>query len=82
MLCAKFRLLPSVNWLLYLIHRQIDTHLSDIQRIERLLLLVMIDFVWVYNVGDYVHRNLKEIKIKKHGKKANSIFRYGLDIVS
>ena len=49
---------------------------------ERLLLLVMIAFVWVYNVGDYVHRNIKEIKIKKHGKKAKSIFRYGLDIVS
>ena len=59
-----------------------DTHLSDIQRIEKLLLLVMIAFVWVYNVGDYVHRNIKEIKIKKHGKKAKSIFRYGLDIVS
>ena len=59
-----------------------DTHLSDIQRIEKLLLLVMIAFVWVYNVGDYVHRNIKEIKLKKHGKKAKSIFRYGLDIVS
>ena len=36
---------------------------------ERLLLLVMIAFVWGYNVGDYLHRNIKEFKIKKHGKK-------------
>ena len=59
-----------------------DTHLSDIQRVKRLLLLVMIAFVWVYNVGDYVHQKIKKIKVKKHGRKAKSIFRYGLDIVS
>ena len=59
-----------------------DTHLYDIQRVERLLLLVMIAFVWVYNVGNFVHQKIREIKVKKHGRKAKSIFRYGLDIVS
>ena len=59
-----------------------DTHLVDMERIEKLLLLVMMAFVWCYNVGEFVHRNLKPIKIKKHGRKAVSIFRYGLDIVT
>lgn len=59
-----------------------DTHLADIERIEKLLYLVMIAFAWSYNVGEYVHRNIKEIAIKKHGRKEKSIFRYGLDIIS
>ena len=59
-----------------------DTHLTDLQRIEKLLLLVMIAFVWCYDVGEYVHRNIREITVKTHGRKAKSIFRYGLDIVT
>lgn len=34
-----------------------DAHLSDIKRIEKLLLLVMMAFVWCYNIGEFV--NLK-----------------------
>ena len=59
-----------------------DTHLTDLQRIEKLLLIVMIAFVWCYDVGEYVHRNIREITVKTHGRKAKSIFRYGLDIVT
>ena len=59
-----------------------DTHLSDIERIEKLLLIVMMAFVWCYNIGEFVHRNLKPIRILKHGRKAKSIFRYGLDILT
>jgi hypothetical protein len=58
------------------------THLVDIKRIEKLLLLVMIAFVWCYKVGIYLHKNVKKIKIKKHGRKAKSIFKYGLNHVS
>ena len=46
-----------------------------------MLLLVMIAFMWCYNVGEYAHRNIREIKVKKHGRKAKNISRYGLDIV-
>ena len=56
------------------------THLSDIERIEKLLLIVMMAFVWCCNIGVFVHRNLKAIRILQHGQKAKSIFRYGLDI--
>jgi hypothetical protein len=59
-----------------------QTHLKDLERIEKLLLLVSIAFVWAYKVGDYIHTNLKEIKIKKHQRKAISVFKYGLDYLA
>ena len=54
------------------------THLQQIERIEKLILLVMIAFVWCYKVGIHLHQNIKAITIKKHGRKAISIFKYGL----
>jgi len=59
-----------------------DTRLTDIERIVKLLLLVMMAFLWCYNIGEFVNQNLKSIRILKHGRKAKSIFRYGLDIVA
>ncbi len=53
------------------------THLQEIQRLEKLILLVMIAFVWSYKVGIYLHQ-LNPIQIKKHGRKAKSIFKCGL----
>lgn len=58
------------------------THLSDIKRIEKLILLVMIAFVWAYKVGIYIHQNIKPITIKKHGRKAKTIFKTGLDYLT
>ena len=58
------------------------THLTEIERIEKLLLLVMIAFVWSYKVGIYLHQNIKEITIKKHGRKAITIFKYGLSYIA
>ena len=58
------------------------THLSDIDRIEKLILLVMIAFVWAYKVGIYIHQKIKAIKIKKHGRKAKTIFKLGLDFLT
>lgn len=57
------------------------THLQDIQRIEKLVLLVMIAFVWCYKVGIHLHQ-IKPIAIKKHGRKAKSIFKYGLSFLA
>lgn len=59
-----------------------DTHLTNIERVEKLLLLVMMAFVWCYNIGEFVNLNIKPIRILKHGRRAKSIFRYGLDIVT
>jgi hypothetical protein len=55
------------------------THLTDIERIEKLFSIVMLAFAWAYVVGDYLDKNIKPIKIKKHGRREKSIFRYGLD---
>ena len=57
-------------------------HLQDTDRIRKLLLLVMIAFVWCYKVGIHLHNNIKPIIIKKHGRKAKSIFKYGLSYVA
>jgi len=59
-----------------------DTHLTDIERIEKLFALVMVAFTWAYVVGDYLHKYVKPIKVKKHGNKAKSIFKYGLTYIA
>lgn len=55
------------------------THLQDILRIEKLVLLVILAFVWCYKIGIYLHHNIRPIKVKKHGRRAKSIFKYGLN---
>lgn len=59
-----------------------DTHLIHHDRIARLIMLVMIAFVWCYKIGDHIDTKICPIKIKKHGRRAVSIFRYGLDYLS
>lgn len=58
-----------------------NTHLQDIERIQKLVLLVMVAFVCCYKVGIYLNL-ISPIKIKKHGRKAKSIFKYGLDYIA
>jgi len=58
-----------------------DTHLTDPNRIAKLIALVCVAFVWVYLVG--IDRNASTpIKIKKHGRRAYSLFKYGLVFVT
>lgn len=59
-----------------------DTHLTDLERISKLLCLLCIAFALAYLVGVYRHSHIKQIKIKKHGRKAYSFFRYGLNYVA
>jgi len=58
-----------------------NTHLQDIKRIEKLVLLIMVAFLWCYKVGIYLNQ-IRPIKIKKHGRMAKSIFKYGLDYIA
>lgn len=58
------------------------THLTDIDRIKKLILLVMIAFVWAYKLGIYIHLNIKPIIVKKHGRRAKTIFKTGLDYIT
>ncbi|MDZ4204091.1 MAG: IS4 family transposase, partial [Bacteroidales bacterium] len=54
-----------------------DTHLNDMERVAKLVSLILVAFVWAYKVGIYLDQ-ICPIKIKKHGRRAKSIFKYGL----
>ena len=41
----------------------------------------MIAFMWCYKVGIYLHA-IMPVKIKAHGRKAKSIFKYGLNHIA
>jgi hypothetical protein len=58
------------------------THVTDQKRLEKLFMIVMIALVWCYKIGDYVDENIKPIKIKKHQRKAFSVFKYGLNYLN
>ncbi|MGA7955274.1 MAG: IS4 family transposase [Gloeobacterales cyanobacterium] len=54
------------------------THLKDRERLSRMIALLTIALCWAFRTGEWLAQQ-KPIKIKKHGRKAKSIFRYGFD---
>lgn len=59
-----------------------DTHITTLDRIKKLLVLLAIAFAWAHKTGEWRHETIKKIKIKKHGRLAVSYFRYGLDFMA
>lgn len=59
-----------------------DTHLNDIERIEKLFALVIIAFTWAYLVGIFLHEQIKPIRMLKNGRMAKSYFKYGLTFIA
>ncbi len=59
-----------------------DSHVRSRERMANLFSIVMIAYLWCYLVGIYIHENIKEIKVLHHGKKAKSLFKYGLEHIS
>jgi len=59
-----------------------DTHLIEPNRIEKLLTVVMLAFTWAYIVGVFLNNNIKPIRILKHGRRAKSFFKYGLEYIA
>lgn len=57
-----------------------DTHIIDYERIKKLFALLAIAFCWAHKTGEWRHE-FRPIKIKKHGRPAISLFRYGLDYI-
>lgn len=55
-----------------------STHLTDPERLSKLLALLSLALCWVFLAGEWLHQ-LKPLSIKKHGRKAKSLFRYGFD---
>jgi hypothetical protein len=59
-----------------------DTHLTDLSRIEKLFSIVMVAFAWAYVVGVFACEKLKPVRILKNGRRAKSLFKYGLEIIA
>jgi hypothetical protein len=59
-----------------------NTHLTDLERIEKLFTIVMLAFTWAYVVGVYINDYIKPIRILKHGRKAKSLLKYGLEHIA
>jgi hypothetical protein len=59
-----------------------DTHLTQLDRIERLFAVMILAFTWAYLVGIYKHSMIKPIRMLKHGRKAKSLLKYGLEEIA
>ena len=55
-----------------------QTHLTQLERIRKLVALLALAFTWAHLVGIWLAQQ-KPLKIKKHGYPEQSLFRYGLD---
>ncbi len=55
-----------------------ETHLTKPERISQLLGVLTLALCWCLRVGEWLHDH-KPIALKKHGRRAKSLFRYGLD---
>lgn len=54
------------------------THVTEPERLEKLLALLCLAFVWAYTAGEWLHEQAP-IPVKKHGRLAESVFRLGFD---
>lgn len=55
-----------------------STHFQDSERLSQLVALMTLALCWAVRTGEWLNQ-LNPIKVKKHGRKQTSIFRYGLD---
>ncbi len=55
-----------------------STHLRDPERLSKVLVLLTLALCWAHRTGEWLTEQ-KPLTIKKHGRKAKSIFRYGFD---
>ncbi len=55
-----------------------ETHMTAPERLSTLMALLALAFCWAHLTGEWLQEQ-NPIEIKKHGRKARSIFRYGLD---
>ena len=55
-----------------------DTHMTNPERISKLVAVLATAFCWAHKVGEWLHE-AKPIRLKTHQRPAKSIFRYGFD---
>lgn len=59
-----------------------DTHITDPERIRKLVALLSLALVWCYKLGIKHDVCFEPIEIKKHGYKQCSYVKHGLDLLS
>jgi hypothetical protein len=59
-----------------------NTHLADLERIEKPFSIVIVAFAWSFVVGDFVHQHILPVRTLKHGRKAKSLLKYGLELIA
>ena len=57
-----------------------DSHVTDPERVERLLVLVTLALVWAVRVG-VLASILEPIAVKSHGRAVLSVFKFGLRVL-
>jgi len=55
-----------------------QTHLSDPDRLSKLVALLALAFCWCHKIGEWLNEQ-KPLKLKKHKRKPKSTFRRGFD---
>lgn len=55
-----------------------DTHVTEADRLAKLLALLAIAFTWAFVAGEWLTA-AKPMRLKKHGRPPKSVFRTGLD---
>ena len=55
-----------------------DTHLQAPERLSLLLALLSLALAWALRSGEWLHQ-AQPLLIKSHGRRAKSLFRYGVD---
>jgi hypothetical protein len=58
-----------------------ETRVVGYLRVKKLLVLPVIAFSWTHKIGEWKHDCVLPIKIKTHQRRAQSLFRYGLDAI-
>lgn len=58
-----------------------STHLKCLKKLKKLVALVSIAFALCISLGIYNHLKIKNIATKRHGYKAKSFFRKGMDVI-
>lgn len=60
--------------------RMEETHMVQPDKIEKLLFALAIAVCWIHKTGELQARRSRTV-LKKHGRRAKSIFRIGLDLM-
>jgi hypothetical protein len=59
-----------------------NTRLTRYFRIKKMMALMAIAFCWAHKTGEWKQAQVKPLKVKKHGRLEQSLFRYGLDVLT